>query len=117
MVFKGPQQVITNGNMSGNIISAVSVVDQLVMLSYSFVWTGSPVGSVVVQVSNDYSQDKAGQVLNPGTWNSLPLSASTAIIGAGNGFIDVDANAGYALRAMYISTSGSGTMNAIMMGK
>lgn len=119
MTFKGPQQVITNGNMSGNLTSLVTIMDQLLMISYSIVWTGStPVGTVSIQVSDDYSINPDGTTRNTGTWNTLPLSASTDISGnSGNGFIDVAANAGYAIRLVYTRTSGTGTLNVLIMGK
>jgi hypothetical protein len=119
MTFKGPQPVIVNGDMSGDLISEVTIIDQLRMASYSIVWIGaSPVGNVSVQVSDDYSLYTDGGVRNPGTWNTLPLSAPTPVSGNfDHGFIDIDCNAGYALRLLYSATSGTGTMNVVLMGK
>lgn len=119
MTFKGPQSVITNGDMSGNLTSEVSVIQQLVMASYSLKWSGtSPVGSISVQVSNDYSENVDGSVRNPGTWIDLPLSGLTPVSGNSDaGFIDIDANAGYALRLVYTRASGVGILNVIMLGK
>lgn len=119
MTFKGPQSVITNGDMSGNLTSLVSVIQQLVMASYSIIWTGTtPIGTISVEVSNDYSENVDGSVRNAGTWTALPLSGPTPVAGnSDSGFIDIDANAGYALRLLYTRTSGIGTMNVIMMGK
>lgn len=114
-----PYYVITNGNMSGNLISAVTVIQNLSLVSYACSWVGTaPIGNVSIQVSNDYTQNAAGVVQNPGTWNTLPLSASTAVTGnTGNGFIDIDANAGYALRLVYTRTSGTGTLNVVIDAK
>lgn len=114
-----PFNVVTNGSMATQIISIVTVIQNLSLVSYACSWTGaSPVGTVTVQVSNDYSQNGAGQVLNPGTWNTLPLSAPTGVSGnTGNGFIDIDANAGYALRFVYTPASGTGTMNVVIDAK
>ncbi len=119
MVFKGPQQVITAGDMSGDIVSLVTVIDQLVMVSYSITWAGSsPVGTISVQVSNDYSENPAGGLRNPGAWVTLPLSAPTPVSGNSDaGFIDIDAQAGYALRLLYTATSGTGQLNVVVMGK
>lgn len=119
MTFKGPQQVITSGDMSGDITSKVTVIDQLVMLSYLVSWTGaSPVGSISVEVSNNYSENGQGEVRNPGTWVMLPLSGLTPVSGNSDaGFIDIDANAGYALRLKYTRASGTGTLNVFAMGK
>ena len=114
-----PYSVITNGDMSDDIISEVTIIQKLSMLSYSVSWSGSsPVGSISIQVSNDYSKNVDGTVDNAGTWNTLPLSDTTDISGnTGNGFIDIDASAGYALRLLYTSTSGTGEMQVIITGK
>lgn len=114
-----PFSVITNGDMSGNIISKVTITNQLSMLSYDISWTGTaPVGVMSVQVSNTYSQNGDGTVRNPGNWTTLVLSAPTNVSGnTGNGFIDVDATAAYAMRLVYTRTSGTGTMNATVKGK
>jgi hypothetical protein len=114
-----PAPVIINGSMSSNITSAVTIISNISMMSYSYSWSGtSPVGNIVVEVSDDYTQNAAGTVSNPGTWSALPLSASTAITGnSGNGYIDIDFLGAYAIRTRYIRTSGTGTLNAIYKGK
>jgi hypothetical protein len=114
-----PYPVIINGNLSGTIVSAVTIIQKLSLVSYSMSWTGaSPVGVISVEVSNDYTQNGQGTVLNPGTWNTLPLSAPTAVTGnSGVGFIDLDANAGFAMRLRYTAVSGSGTINAFVNAK
>ncbi len=114
-----PHSVITNGNMAGNIISEVTIIQNLSMISYDISWTGTaPVGSMSVQVSNTYSQNADGTVRNPGNWTTLTLSEPTPVSGAtGNGFIDVDEIASYAIRLVYTRVSGTGTMNATINGK
>lgn len=109
-----PYSVITNGDMSGNITSAVTVLQKLSLASYSITWSGSsPSGTVNVQVSNDYAQNADGTVKNSGTWNTLPLSITPTVSGnTGNGFIDIDQQGGFALRLTYAFISGTGTMNA-----
>jgi hypothetical protein len=117
-VFKGHDSGVS-GNMASNITSLVTVIQKLSLVSYSCTWTGtSPVGTVTVQVSNDYSLNPDGSVSNPGTWNTLPTDGTGSVSGnTGNGFVDVDAQAGYALRLQYTATSGTGTMTAIVAGK
>lgn len=114
-----PFSVITDGSLSGNLTSKVTVIDNLSMVSYSLSWAGSsPSGAVNVQASNDYSEYADGSVNNAGTWNTLPLSISPAISGnSGSGFIDIDAQAGHALRLTYTAISGSGTLNVLVTGK
>lgn len=89
------------------------------MISYHYQWVGtSPVGDVVVEVSNNYAQDASGVVKNAGTWDELPLSDATSVSGnSDSGGVDIDANAFYAIRTRYIRTSGTGTMNITVAGK
>ena len=114
-----PFSVITNGDMSANIISAVTIVQNLSMISYDVSWTGTaPVGVMSVQVSNTYTQNADGTVRNAGNWTTLTLSAPTNVSGAtGNGFIDVDATGAFAMRLVYTWTSGTATMNATISAK
>lgn len=114
-----PYPVIQDGDMSGDLISLPTIIQKLSEISYSVSWNGvSPIGSVSVQVSNDYSLNADGSVRNSGTWNTLPLSAATDVSGnSGNGFIDIDVSAAYAIRLIYTATSGTGTMNVLVAGK
>lgn len=120
-----PQPVIVNGSMAGNLISAPTVLQSLSGCSYSASWVGTaPVGTLSVQVSNDYSLTATGQVNNPGTWNTLTLSVAGALAttipvtgSPGNDFIDILKTEAYAIRLIYTATSGTGTMQAIFNGK
>lgn len=114
-----PFSVITNGDMSGNLISKVTVIDNLSMMSYQINWAGTaPVGVINVQVSNDYSQNGDGSVRVAGNWTNLVLSSTTNVSGAtGTGFIDIDALGAYAVRIIYTRTSGTGLMNAFVVAK
>lgn len=114
-----PFSVITNGDMAGNLTSAVTIIQKLSMISYDISWTGSsPVGVITVQVSNSYSQNADGTVKNAGSWTTLALSEPADVSGnTGNGFIDIDSTAGYAIRVIYTKTSGTGTMNVIINAK
>lgn len=114
-----PYPVIVNGDMSASITSKVTVIQNMSMLSYAVSWTGTaPVGVMDVQASNDYSQDASGAVQNAGTWTSLPLTTTPTVSGSsGSGFIDIDSQAGYALRIVYTRTSGVGTLNVVANGK
>lgn len=114
-----PFPVITNGNMSGSITSAVTVIQNLSMISYDISWAGTaPVGTMSVQVSNTYSQNADGTVRNAGNWTTLTISAATVVSGnSGSGAIDIDATAFYAIRLVYNFTSGTGVMQAVLNGK
>lgn len=114
-----PHTVLNKADISVNQTSEITIIAPLSLVSYSLTWAGvSPLGVVAVQVSNDYSENLDGTPKNAGTWNTLPLSAPTAVSGnTGTGFIDIDANAGFALRLTYTATSGTGTMTAILSAK
>lgn len=120
-----PQTVLTAGSMAGNLISSPTVLQSLTKASYTLSWSGtSPVGTVSIQGSNDYSLNPNGTVLNSGTWNTLTLSVSgvpsttVSISGnTGSGAIDVLETALYAIRLIYTAASGTGSLTAIFNGK
>lgn len=120
-----PHAVISNGNMSGSITSGVTIIQKISMLSYSYSWSGSsPVGTISVEISNDYSLDGNGQVKNAGTWTTIPFIdangdtvTSFDVSGnTGNGQVDIE-TAAYAVRTLYTRTSGSGTLQCLACGK
>lgn len=122
----GPLPVILNGDMSSaSLTSLPTIIQKISMLSYSYSWVGSsPVGSVSIQVSNDYSLDSNGKTLNTGTWNTITFqsagSAVTSIAVSGNadnGGIDVFQTGFYAIRTVYARVSGTGTLQALLNGK
>lgn len=88
------------------------------MMSYNAVWTGtSPVGTLSVEVSNDYSQNAAGVVVNPGDWTTLP-SLSLSITGnTGSAFLDIFQTGAFAIRLRYTRASGTGMLTAYFNGK
>lgn len=89
------------------------------MISYDISWNGTaPVGAMTVQVSNTYSINGDGSERNPGNWTTISLSAPAPVTGnTGNGAIDIDAISFYAIRLVYIRTSGTGTMQAYINAK
>lgn len=117
--------VIVNGDMTLTLLSQITITQKLSMMSYAVSWAGvSPVGTISVQVSNDYSENVDGTVKNVGTWNILPLTvggiqvSSVPVTGnTGNGFIDIDQIGGYAIQLVYTPTSGTGTLQAVYNAK
>jgi hypothetical protein len=104
--------------MTTQVISAVTVIQNLSQIGYDVSWTGSPTGTFSVQVSNTYTQNAAGAVANPGNWTTLTLSAPTMATGStGNGYIDIDAMSAYAIRLVYTPSGGTGTLNATICAK
>jgi hypothetical protein len=122
-VIPSPQGSPANGNaMATNITSAPTILQSLSMCSYSLSWAGSsPVGTVSVEASNDYSLLPNGLVNNAGTWNVMTLnyggSAVTTIPISGNtgsGLIDITDTACYAIRLIYTATSGTGALTVLI---
>jgi hypothetical protein len=115
-----PINVLPNGDMSqASLTSAVTIIKKISMMSYACSWAGTaPVGTISVQVSNDYTINSAGVTANPGTWSTLTLSGPTNVSGnSGTGFIDLDQLAAYAIRLVYTKTSGTGVLNVVANGK
>lgn len=117
-LFK-PHKVVTNGSMAADIVSEVTIIQMLSLVSYSISWVGaSPVGTISVEVSDDYAQDAAGIVKNPGNWSTLPLSTTASVAGnADSGVIDIQQIPAYAIRLRFTRASGTGTMQATVSGK
>ena len=116
-----PYQVIINQSMASSVISQVTIITNTTKFGYDISWSGgsgATAGTFQVQVSNTYSQNAAGQVLNAGNWTALVLSSVPTVSSAsGNGFIEIDSLGAYAMRLVYLPTGGSGTLNATISGK
>lgn len=114
---------IVNGvSMTGNVISPASIIQRIPGISYDISWTGSPVGTFSVQVSNTYAQNADGSISNPGLWNTLPPAAFIGTIPApagtpDHGFIDVVGTEAYAVRLVYTATSGTGSLTVVACAK
>lgn len=108
--------------MATSITSPPTFIGQIPGLSYDLTWTGAPVGTFSVQVSNTYRQDSYGTVVNAGSWNTLPPSAFTGTYPVpsgtpGNGFLDVVGTEAAWIRLVYNYTSGSGNLTVVPAAK
>lgn len=114
-----PFSVIEDGDMSGNIISDITVIQNTSMIAYEVSWSGTtPIGEMSVEVSNTYTQNADGSQRNPGEWTAIPMSDTADVTGnTGTGFIEIEGLSAYAVRLVYTRTSGTGTMNAVIAGK
>jgi hypothetical protein len=125
--YLAPNPVITNGDMSqASLTSAVTILSNKSMISYGISWSGAaPVGSIAVQASNDYALGPDGRtVVNPGTWTALTFSSGGSNVSSlpvsgspGTGFIDIDMLSAYATRLVYTRTSGTGSLQVIVVSK
>ena len=116
-----PYQVITNGDMSTNVTSKVTIIQNMSQVGYDISWaggSGATAGTFSVQVSNTYSQNADGTVANAGNWTSLTLSnVPTVGSASGNGYIDIDAISAFAIRLVYTRSGGAGSLQATVCGK
>jgi hypothetical protein len=111
--------------MAGNLTSPATIVQKISMLSYTVSWAGtSPVGTLAVQISNDFSLNPNGTVNNMGTWTVLPLNLAGTTVNTipvtgntGTGAIDIDQLGFFAVQLVYTATSGTGVLNAVFNGK
>lgn len=120
---------ITSGTMTGTnvLTSLVTNVQRLDDIGYQFNFTGSPVGTIAVQVSADYAADLNGNVTNPGNWVpltftywngaafvtafSIPTSVGSPV------YLDLALLSAPWIRAVYTNASGSGVLTSIVTAK
>lgn len=119
-----PFLVVTSGDMSGNITSLPTNIEQISCLSYDIAWTGTPTGTFAVQVSNTYVPSAAPGNLrqNAGNWTTIPAANfqgtyPTPAGSADNGALDLDVTAFSWVRLVYTRSSGTGTLNVMVAGK
>lgn len=113
-----PVQLISAGDMSGSITSIACEIQLQDNIGVQLNWSGVPVGTFSIQVSNDHREDSKGNILNPGTWVSLPLSPSITATGSpDSAYVDLNQLSAMYMRVVFTRTSGSGTLNAFVSGK
>lgn len=102
---------------SATITSAVTNIQFLDNVGYQFVFTGSPVGEITIEVSIDHSENSQGVVSTAGTWTALTLTPTASVSAAGNIYVDLNQLSAPWVRAVYTKTSGTGTLNAYLCAK
>jgi len=111
------KKVISAGDMSGNLTSSVVHIYQIDNFYVQCnILSGSPTGTLAVQVSGDHEEDMQGVVTVAGNWITVTSSAVTA--GAGSPFFfDINQSSAQYARLIYTATSGSGSLDAFIGGK
>ena len=116
-----PQLVFNNTTLAATISSLITNINMIPIVSYTVVWTGSPTGTLVVQVCNDYVPSPGGVLIPPvnaGSWKTLTTPSSVSLGGAGGStFLDVPVTAAAWIKLLYTSSSGTGNINATLAGK
>ena len=117
------QKPLVNGvSMTSQVISTPTDIQNIPGISYDIAWTGTPVGTFAVQVSNTYAQNPDGSTQVAGNWNTLPTSAFTGTYpvpngSAGNGFLDVVGTEAKWVRIVYNPGSSTGTLTIVPSAK
>lgn len=110
-----------------SITSAPTNIQMLDDVGIQFNWSGSPVGTLAVQVSADYAQDTQGNVTNSGNWvnlvftywngtmfvtsTSIPTSVGSPV------YLDMALLSAPWIRVVYTKISGTGTLNSFITAK
>lgn len=111
-------QIITAGNMSGNLMSSVTNIEYMDNIGIQLNFTGTPTGTFAVQVSIDYVQDAQGNVTNAGNWIALSLTPAPTAAGSANQiYIDINQLSAPWIRTIYTAGSSTGTLNAFVTAK
>jgi hypothetical protein len=113
-------KVITNGDMSlASIVSIGINCDFLTLVSWQFIWTGTPTGVLQIQISNDLvpivnGPDPSLNVLNWSNYTGATLSPAG---GPSKDSISIPSFPYSWARALYTRTIGVGTLNSTFTGK
>lgn len=107
--------IVTAGDMSGNLTSKVTNIQGLDNIGIQWnVATGTPSGTVSVQVSIDHNEAPAAAV----TGNWVTLSSQVITSGSPSPIIfNLQGLATMWIRTIYTASGGTGTGNAFICGK
>jgi len=96
--------IIDNENCAGTIYSQSVDVSKNRVMAFQFIWSGTPTGSIDVEISIDGDN-----------WTSTGISATGAEGSAGSEFVEILSACRFA-RAKYVHTSGSGNITVHYSG-
>jgi hypothetical protein len=118
-------QIYSNQSMASSSKSIGIDINQEFAWSIQAEWTGAPVGTLTIEVSNDIvpvapsatnpvGPDPAANVVN---WSTYTGSA-VVLSGTNGNWMYISQLGPYRwVRLSYTATSGTGTLNAVMFGK
>lgn len=106
-------QIFTNVAMTADRFSTAVDANQYGLVDFQAVWTGSPVGTLFVQTSNDIGHiNPDGTVSGITNWTTYSGSGQPAGAAAGDFAWHIWATGFKWARLAYAFTSGTGTLNA-----
>lgn len=113
--------IIPSAAMTTTTTITSQVIDMNSCESVAFqpVWTGTPTGTFIIQISLDYKpSNDPTKPLNAGTWDTLAASISNNPAGSsGHTYIPIYASCGAYIRLSYTNVSGSGTLSGTVSTK
>lgn len=113
-----PFHVVNAQSMTSSLTSAPTNTQFLDNIMYQAQWSGTPTGTFAIQGSLDYSVGSGGTLLNAGTWDAIPMSATISAAGsADSGQFDLNQIPYPWLRLAYTASSGTGTLDVYVTGK
>lgn len=109
--------LVNNQSMAGSFQSAPVSTERFDRIMLEIICTGTPTGTVSLQVSNDFLPVNQQQIVSSANWNDIPLSLTALTGGPETYIIDMVETAGPWLRINYVQSGGTGTMNAVITAK
>ena len=113
-------QLLPATSMAATLHSFGELIEGLAVYSIQAVFTGSPVGSLILQGSNDMvpisqvqGTDPAANVVN---WSTI-ANTTTAVSTAGSQLWNMPSEGYRWVRVLYTFTSGTGSISAQFSGK
>lgn len=110
-------KIIDNGDMSGDIVSLDTNIDEGVTYSIQSFFTGSPVGTIEARGSNEIIlPNPPGSAVDPTKYTIITDSVQ-AVNGAGSYLLNVEFPGYSHVILTYTRTSGTGTLNSRINAK
>jgi len=112
-----PTKIFNAVTIGSNQTSTITDISQVDNVGIELVATGTPTGTFLVEVSNDYFA-QGSTVVTAGNWVQLTLPSTPTLSGAAaNIFIDLQQLSAAYLRVSYVFGSSTGTLNGFLTGK
>jgi hypothetical protein len=118
MISRKNEPLIVAASMAADVVSDPIDVKNIIVGSIQLTFTGSPVGSMKLQCSNDVYDYLKQPGIQPAAVNWTDIDTTTLSVTASGSIVYNLTSIGYdQLRVVYTRTSGTGVLNARMVGK
>lgn len=106
-----PTNILSDGDMSGDLESAVQPIPYIDDVGIQCIWEGDAVGVLAIQGCLDYN----AQVPDDAHWVTVLTANVSGVDGVW--LADMDLLSFPWIRVIYTSTSGTGTLKVLVTGK